>query len=288
MSNQLTKGGGSRELSTDINVITAEINAYQRVAGEAIFEIGRRLKHVKENDLAHGEFGKWLESVNITSRQAQRFIKVYNRFGKTTPGSYLPNALRVLDELTSFTDEQLEQEYELPDGTRKKPVDMSRRQIEELKRRLKQAEKQAEAERKERERLERENSDLANREPEVVVKTEYVEIRDKYTEQRAKQSEERLRQYEERFGDIRNYDEHITASHRQDMIVAVMSFSKGVREFIKRYDYMNRYKEVINNLDEESRQQYNESVKALKELAESFEYTEDLGDVIDANYSEII
>ena len=68
-------------LSTDINVITAEINAYQRVAGEAIFEIGKRLKHVKENDLAHGEFGKWLkESVNFTDRQARRFMQVAEEF----------------------------------------------------------------------------------------------------------------------------------------------------------------------------------------------------------------
>src|SRR5690625_1302004 len=86
---------------------------------------------------------------------------------------------------------------------------------------------------------------------------------------------------------IRDYDETITATHRQDMIVAVMSFSKGVREFIKRYDYMNRYKDVINNLDDESKAQYNEAVQALKGLADSFGYTEDKGEVIDAVFSEI-
>lgn len=141
-----------KELSADINVITAEINAYQQVAGEAIFEIGRRLKHVKENDLAHGEWAEWCkEGLNMTPQHANRFIRVYDRFSNRTPVFSL--SISVMEALIPFTDEQLEQEYELPDGTRKKPVDMSRREIEELKRQLKQAEQQAEAERRERERL---------------------------------------------------------------------------------------------------------------------------------------
>src|SRR5699024_7857905 len=73
MTNEL-QGGGNHELSTDIHTITAEINAYQRVAGEAIFEIGRRLKHVKENDLAHGELRKWNEEeIGIDRRVASKF-----------------------------------------------------------------------------------------------------------------------------------------------------------------------------------------------------------------------
>ena len=280
MSNELTKGGDSRELSTDINIITAEINAYQQVAGEAIFEIGRRLKHVRD-DVKYGEYLPWLETIGMDRRRANEFIKVYTEFAGENVRTYGHLGLRALYEIATLPPEERDVPHELPTGETKKPEEMTVRELRELKRQLK-------AEQAERERLEKENEELANREPETIVKTEYVEVRDEYTEQRAEQAEKILKQYEERFGDIRDYDENITATHRQDMIVAVMSFSKGVREFIKRYDYMNRYKDVINNLDKESRQQYNEAVKALKELSDSFGYTEDLGDIIDADYSEII
>jgi len=255
---------------------------------EAIFEIGRRLKHVKENDLAHGEWANWLEEIGMSRGQAHKFISVFDRFGNVSPVKQLPTVMSVLYELTSFTDEQLEQEYEFPSGEKKKPTEMSRRQIEELKRQLKQAEQQADAERKERERLEEENVKLANKPPEIryETKTEYIEVDN--TPKDYESVKARLEAYRTKFGDIENYDEHITATHRQDMLVSVMSFSRGVREFIKRYDYMTKYKSVIDSLDEESRQQYDEAVKALKGLAEVFEYTKQGNAVINAEYSEII
>lgn len=252
--NSVIKSEENHELSTDLNVITAEIRAYQRVAGEAIFEIGRRLKHVKENDLAHGEWTKWCEEINISPRTAQRFIRVYERFGKTTPGSQLPNSMRVLYELTSFTDEELAQEYELPSGEKKKPTEMSRREIEELKRQLKK-------EREERERLAKENERLANQPPKV----EYIEVRDELTERK-------LRRYEELFGDLTIYEGKATRVTNGDAITyAVFEFSEDVRKFLEKYSYLTHFAREFNQMIDEGKEEYQKSIDALRRFLQAVE-----------------
>ena len=76
-------------LSSDINVITAEINSYKQIAGQSIWEIGRRLNYVKENDLAHGEFINWVETLGMDIREAQRFMKVTSELPNTDTWSHL-------------------------------------------------------------------------------------------------------------------------------------------------------------------------------------------------------
>ena len=64
-------------LSTDLKQIEFEIDYHKQVAGQSIWEIGRRLNHVKDNDLAHGEFIEWVESkLEMDRSEAYRFMRV--------------------------------------------------------------------------------------------------------------------------------------------------------------------------------------------------------------------
>ena len=46
--------------------------------------VGRRLNHVKENDLAHGQFGEWLNKVGINYRKANRMMTVAKQLPNVT------------------------------------------------------------------------------------------------------------------------------------------------------------------------------------------------------------
>ncbi|HCU9269238.1 TPA: DUF3102 domain-containing protein [Staphylococcus aureus] len=70
------------------------------MACQSIFEVGRRLKHVKENDLAHEELGNWLKNINLDRTQAHRFIKVSEEIKDV--GTYQHLGLRALSEIASL------------------------------------------------------------------------------------------------------------------------------------------------------------------------------------------
>ena len=65
-------------LSNNLSQIELEIRHHQKLAGESIWEIGRRLNHVKENDLAHGQFMEWYQGLGLDKDFVSKSMKIAN------------------------------------------------------------------------------------------------------------------------------------------------------------------------------------------------------------------
>lgn len=118
-------------LSNNLSQIELEISHHKQIAGQSIWEIGRRLNHVKENDLTHGKFINWVENQGIHIREAQRMMKVASELPNTTTLSHLgTTALHLIATLPE--EEKEEQIQRIEDGDTP-----TVRELQEVKKKLK-------------------------------------------------------------------------------------------------------------------------------------------------------
>ncbi|WAD03059.1 hypothetical protein ORR04_13230 (plasmid) [Levilactobacillus brevis] len=124
------------ELSHNLTTVTTEIKTYQSIGGQAIFEIGRRLKWVKENDLAHGEFMNWYEELNMNKNFVSKAIKIASNIDESNFPTSGNLGVEVLYEIATMPPEERDMPQHLDSGEVKKPDEMTVRELRETKRKL--------------------------------------------------------------------------------------------------------------------------------------------------------
>lgn len=124
------------------------------MAGEAIFEIGRRLKEVRDNPgkfglpagkdgkIAHGEWEKWLKTVDIPKTTAWQFIQAYEQLGgnvRTFERIGISKIIQIISLPTEINRQQfIEKPHTIPSTGEVKTVDeMTVRELREVKAALK-------------------------------------------------------------------------------------------------------------------------------------------------------
>ena len=118
-------------LSNNLSQIELEITHHKQIAGQSIWEIGRRLNHVKENNLVHGEFGEWLDSVKISHSQARKFMTIAKQLSnRSTLNDLGTSALYLIATLPE--EEKQEQIEKIEQG-----YTPTVKELEEVKKKLK-------------------------------------------------------------------------------------------------------------------------------------------------------
>ena len=134
-------------LSENLAQIELEINHHKQIAGQSIWEIGRRLNHVKEHDLVHGEFIEWLETIGIERTEAHRMMKVAKELPNVATLQHLgTTALHLIATLPEAERAQQLERIEQGDNP-------TVRELQEVKRQLNLAKSENEDLRKKNERL---------------------------------------------------------------------------------------------------------------------------------------
>lgn len=118
-------------LSNNLSQIELEISHHKQIAGQSIWEIGRRLNHVKENNLVHGEFREWHESLGLDKDFAYKSMKIAKELPNVETLRHLGTT--ALHLIATLPDEEKEEQIQrIEDGDTP-----TVRELQEVKKKLK-------------------------------------------------------------------------------------------------------------------------------------------------------
>ncbi|HEC2155358.1 DUF3102 domain-containing protein [Staphylococcus delphini] len=280
------------QLSNDLITIETEIKSYQNVAGQSIFEIGRRLKHVKENDLAHGEFGRWLEKVNLNQRVAQQMIKIYDTPElKTRMSSNL--GMQALYEIATLPEPERTKEHVTSSGETKTPDEMTVRELRELKKQIKQRDEQNAQLQSQVEQAQRSESiarkqleEVENRDPEVIerevvrevvpddVKQQLEQFKQKFEREsnNANELRDELQRYRNSFSDPNQaYEEKELTRLERESSINAHKIAISIQNFIKENSVETYRLDTVIKANPKSKERLQENVALLKEFTSNLE-----------------
>lgn len=275
-------------LSNDLTTITTEIKSYENMAGQSIFEIGRRLNWVKEHDLAHGEFGSWLETIRLNQRQAQRFMKIAASLPNTTTWSHL--GTRVLYEIATLPEPDRNKEFTTRSGEIKKPDEMTVRELRDLKKQLKAKEEALSNSQQENESLQAENDSMrkqqvqlnqqlaTKKQPKEVVKTvtkevkpnDYDDIKRHITELE-KDKKELAKKVDDQQAEINSYkdlqSQDRQAQHWQNRgKISIYKLTSNTRDYMRANTLTTDDKKAIADASEEALTDLNNCLNDLQKM----------------------
>ncbi len=275
-------------LSKDLTTITTEIKSYENMAGQAIFEIGRRLNWVKEHDLAHGEFILWLDSVSLDRHTANKFMKI----AKELPngGTYTHLGARALYEIATLPEPDRNKEFTTRSGEIKKPDEMTVRELRDLKKQLKAKEEALSNSQQENESLQAENDSMrkqqvqlnqqlaAKQEPKEVVKTvtkevkpnDYDDIKRHITELE-KDNKELAKKVDDQQAEINSYkdlqSQDRQAQHWQNRgKISIYKLTSNTRDYMRANTLTTDDKKAIADASEEALTDLNDCLDDLQKM----------------------
>ncbi|MFZ6624468.1 DUF3102 domain-containing protein [Vagococcus fluvialis] len=251
-------------LSSNLNQIELEINYHKQIAGQSIWEIGRRLNHVKENDLVHGEFRAWHEKLGIDKDFASKSMRVANELPNVETLRHF--GATALNLIATLPEEQKQEQLSKAEQGNPSTV----RELQELKKQLKEKDKQ----------IENLSEVITNQEPKVVEKQVEV-IPDDYQELKSKVSN--VDYYKQQNETLKTEVKQLEESYRE-----LLSERSAVDEQSEKYKQLS---EAIN----QAKGQLNESQKLISNykklsdlLTKSNEFLSVASSLVYQDLSEVI